>query len=63
MNGKPADMGKKGVVETMRVKRQMIKSGTEAAQLILRIDDVIAAKKSAMPAGPPGGPGPDMDDM
>jgi hypothetical protein len=25
--------------------------------MILRIDDVIASKKGAMPSGPPGGPG------
>ena len=36
------------------MKIQAIKSSTEAASMILRIDDVIAGAKSAMP---PGGPG------
>jgi chaperonin GroEL (HSP60 family) len=46
------------------VKEQIITSASEAAVMILRIDDVIAAGKSGMPSpppgGPPGGPG-DMD--
>ena len=41
-----------GVVEPTVVKIQAIKSATEAASMILRIDDVIAGAKSA---GPPGG--------
>jgi thermosome len=47
-----------GVVEPTVVKIQAIKSSTEAASMILRIDDVIAGAKSAggMPPGmPPGG--------
>ncbi|MFW9951208.1 MAG: thermosome subunit beta [Candidatus Thorarchaeota archaeon] len=46
-----------GVVEPTVVKIQAIKSSTEAANMILRIDDVIAGAKSAMPPGgmPPGG--------
>ena len=45
-----------GVVEPTVVKIQAIKSSTEAASMILRIDDVIAGAKSAMPPGgmPPG---------
>lgn len=56
---KPADMLKAGVVEPLRVKTQAISSATEAAVMILRIDDIIAAQKSAGPAGgmPPGGMG------
>ena len=48
-----------GVVEPTVVKIQAIKSSTEAASMILRIDDVIAGAKSAMPPGgmPPGGMG------
>jgi thermosome len=63
--GGVADMLEKGVVEPMVVKLQAIKSGVEVASMILRIDDVVAAKSSA--AGGPGGPGgktpspPDMD--
>ncbi|MFX1478115.1 MAG: thermosome subunit beta [Promethearchaeota archaeon] len=50
------DMLKIGVVEPTVVKVQAIKSSTEATSMILRIDDVIASAKSAMPPGmPPGG--------
>ena len=51
------DMMKAGVVEPTVVKIQAIKSSTEATSMILRIDDVIAGAKSAMPPGgmPPGG--------
>jgi thermosome len=53
---KPADMLKAGVIEPLRVKTQAISSAAEAAVMILRIDDIIAAQKSAGPAGgmPPG---------
>ena len=52
------DMTKVGVVEPTVVKVQAIKSSSEASSMILRIDDVIASAKSAMPPGmPPGGPG------
>ncbi len=56
------DMAKVGVVEPTIVKVQAIKSSTEATSMILRIDDVIAAAKSAMPPGgmPPGGMPPGM---
>ncbi len=50
-----------GVIEPTVVIAQAIKSATEAACMILRIDDVIAGAKSAMPPMPPGGPG--MGDM
>ena len=43
--GEPADMMERGVIEPLRVKRQAIKSASEAAVMILRIDDVIAASK------------------
>ncbi|MDI6718990.1 MAG: thermosome subunit alpha [Methanomicrobiales archaeon] len=51
--GKAVDMTKKGVVEPLRVKTQAISSATEAAMMILRIDDVIASSKT--PAPPEGG--------
>ena len=52
------DMSSVGVVEPTVVKVQAIKSSTEATSMILRIDDVIASAKSAMPPGmPPGGMG------
>ena len=44
-------MLKSGVVEPLRVKTQAISSAAEAAIMILRIDDVIAASKSAAPPG------------
>jgi chaperonin GroEL (HSP60 family) len=62
--GKPEDMMKAGVVEPLRVKTQAISSAAEAAVMILRIDDVVAASKSAAPEGgmPPGGMPPGMGD-
>ncbi|HYA10204.1 MAG TPA: thermosome subunit beta [Thermoplasmata archaeon] len=54
VDGKAADMWKLRVLEPVRVKRQAITSAVEVASMILRIDDIIASKKSA-PAGPPGG--------
>ncbi len=55
------DMEKLGIIEPLRVKEQSIKSATEAACMILRIDDVIASAKAPpaprMPPGGPGGPG------
>jgi thermosome len=54
-NTKVTDMFKEDVLEPVVVKEQIIKSATEAACMLLRIDDVIAASKSKMPAGPRGG--------
>jgi len=54
--GKVKDMYKEDVLEPLSVKEQIIKSATEAACMILRIDDVIAAGKRG-PSGPPGGAG------
>ena len=51
------DMYKQNVLEPVVVKQQIIESATEVASMLLRIDDVIAANKSKMPAGPPGGGG------
>ncbi len=56
-NTKVADMYKLDVIEPAAVKAQIMKSATEAANMILRIDDVIAASKPQMPAGPPRGGG------
>uniref|UniRef100_A0A7C4NNV1 T-complex protein 1 subunit alpha n=1 Tax=Staphylothermus marinus TaxID=2280 RepID=A0A7C4NNV1_STAMA len=44
-NGELVDMYKMGVVEPLSVKANAIKAGTEAATLILRIDDMIVAGK------------------
>ena len=55
--GKVKDMYKENVFEPLSVKEQIVKSATEAACMILRIDDVIAAGKTRGPSGPPGGAG------
>jgi len=55
--GKTANMWKLGVVEPLKVKTQAIQSASEAAIMLLRIDDVIAAGKSSGPPMPPGGMG------
>ena len=61
--GKITDMKKEKVLEPIRVGRQAISSATDAAVMILRIDDVIASKGGS-PKGPPGGGmGGDMGDM
>ncbi|RLI12851.1 thermosome subunit, partial [Candidatus Bathyarchaeota archaeon] len=49
------DMREKEVLEPALVKKQVIKSATEAATMILKIDDVIAASR-LKEKGPPKGP-------
>ncbi|MDP1694713.1 MAG: thermosome subunit beta [Candidatus Woesearchaeota archaeon] len=60
--GKVTDAWKAGVIEPLKIKTQAIKSASEVAELILRIDDVIAGsgsnKQSSMPPGMGG-----MQDM
>ncbi|MGQ9566336.1 MAG: thermosome subunit beta [Candidatus Bathyarchaeales archaeon] len=56
LSGKPKDMSKANVFEPQAVKKQILKSATEAATMILKIDDVIAAGKTKMPPTPPKGP-------
>ena len=56
--GKVENMRDKGVVEPLVVKEQAVKSATESAAMILRIDDVIASTKPKEGPGagkPPGG--------
>jgi len=55
--GKVANLWEKGVIEPLSVKEQAIKSAAEAAAMILRIDDVIAASKpeEEKGKGPEGG--------
>jgi len=53
--GKVKDMEKLEVCEPLIVKKQAIKSATEAATMILKIDDVIASGRTKMPPGGPGG--------
>jgi len=56
--GKIVDMEKAGVIEPLKIKTQAISSASEAVEMILRIDDVIAASKlsgGGMPGKMPGG--------
>jgi thermosome len=62
--GKIENMRDKGVVEPLIVKEQAVKSATESAAMILRIDDVIASTKPKEGPGagkPPGGGMPEED--
>lgn len=52
LDGGVADMDKLNIWEPSSVKKQAIKSASEAAQMILRIDDIIAAGKSTTPKPP-----------
>jgi thermosome len=61
--GKVVNMMTEEVIEPLRVGTQAIQSATEAAVMILRIDDVIAAKAGAGGHGGAGGPGGMPDDM
>jgi archaeal chaperonin len=50
------DMFEKDVIEPLGVKQQIIKSATECACMLLRIDEVVASSKKG-PSMPPGGMG------
>lgn len=52
--GKVEDMMKLNVIEPVRIGKQAINSATDAAVMILRIDDVIASKSAPAPAAPTG---------
>jgi archaeal chaperonin len=61
--GKPIDSIKEGIIEPLKIKTQAVKSATEVAELILRIDDVIASGSSdrgQSPGMPPRGMPEDM---
>ncbi|MEA5387842.1 thermosome subunit alpha [Haloarculaceae archaeon H-GB11] len=75
-SGDVVNMEEDGVVEPLRVKTQAVESATEAAVMILRIDDVIAAgdlkgggtddgddEPAGGPGGAPGGMGGGMGGM
>ena len=58
--GRTEDMWQKGVIEPLKIKTQAIQSSSDAAIMLLRIDDIIKSDKveqtSQMPMGmPPGG--------
>ena len=57
LNAKIADLSAKDIYEPLAVKEHIINAATEAASMILRIDNVIAASKSNMPSGPSHGGG------
>lgn len=63
--GKVMDAWKKGVIEPLKIKTQAIDSASEVAEMILRIDDVIAISGgSSAPQGmPQGGMHPGMGGM
>jgi len=46
IDGKLKDMVKANIIDPLRVKKNAIKSAVEAAIMILRIDDIIAAKEA-----------------
>ncbi len=56
--GDIANMKEKNVIEPVKVKSQAIMSASEAARLILKIDDIIAASKKSSDKGNEGS---DMD--
>jgi len=37
------DMGELGITESLSVKRQVLMSASEAAEMILRVDDILKA--------------------
>ena len=55
--GKVIDTYQTNVLEPVSVKKQVIKSATEASTMILKIDDVIAAAKMKPPKMPKGSEG------
>jgi thermosome len=60
ISGKTLNTLELGIVEPLRVKTQAIKSASEVTEMILRIDDVIAAGKLEREER---GPGPEMGGM
>ncbi len=60
--GKISDMEKLNVIDPLKTKIQAISSASEAAEMILRIDDVISASKLNKGGGMPPGGMPGMGD-
>lgn len=64
MKTRIANMKSSDIIEPLAVKLQIVSAASEAACMILRIDDVIAtAKSSAPPSGGEGGMPPGMGGM
>ena len=55
MRARVSNMKSGDIVEPLAVKRQVVSAATEAACMVLRIDDVVVTAKS--PSPPPGGEG------
>ena len=63
MNNSVSNMDKLGIYEPMMVKKQAICSASEAAEIILRIDDMISSKGKSGGAGMPPNMGGGMGGM
>ena len=61
--GQIEDMRALNVLEPLRVGTQAIQAATETANMVLRIDDVIASKSGGGGGGAPGGMPPGMGGM
>ncbi|KAF1848865.1 t-complex protein-like protein 1 gamma subunit [Cucurbitaria berberidis CBS 394.84] len=57
--GKVVDMRTYNVWEPLAVKEQSVKTAIESACLLLRVDDIVAAKSAKQVSGPIGGGGDD----
>ncbi len=60
--GRVSDAWANGIIEPLKIKTQAVKAAAEVAELILRIDDVIAGTGQSQPPAhghgmPPGMPG------
>ena len=55
--GDVIDMKTPGVIEPMLLKSQAVKSASEVAEMILRIDDIVIAKELSKDESGPGGAG------
>lgn len=53
--GKVVDMRTYNVWEPLAVKEQSVKTAVESACLLLRVDDIVAAKSAKQVSGPIGG--------
>jgi thermosome len=62
-SGNIHNMENAGVIEPLKIKIQAIKSASEAAEMILRIDDMISASGSDKPGPMPPGGMPGMGGM
>jgi thermosome len=63
MSGKVDSMDDNDVIEPTKVKRQALASASEAAEMILKIDDIIASSKPKAGGGMPPGMGGEMPGM